>query len=553
MLLPKGLVFCENALNGYGCLRTEGRVAMAMMGMSWVMVLVVGLFLGGGTDRRQDPVAESKRAFDTVMKHLEPGGDVLLVLNTENFVRGLAETAVELATAATDGQTGEDALVVRRVAGALPGFLDRNGFLALQAVGASSVPDGGGIHRSKAFLLRNAAAAESPLWRGLVGGKPRALVSHTYWTEDVAWAASGTGEAAELWKVLRGVVNELVPEGRADFEAGLAEAGAELGIDVEALVASLGDEAFVALVLDSASTFTVPDLNVAMPTPGLLVGLRLKTPLLTQRLEKALKDMEGQVPMARTTVGDVTLTSVPLPMPIPFAVQPTMAYRAADGMLLLGSSTDVVRKALEAATSGKRRLLDSAAFAAELGGKAPANNGIVYLGRRFAKALGTLQQAALEKAVAEERDNGAAALLKKLSGLMRADSYDVSMVVNQPEGVQVLSRGTAGPERYLQAGVVAPVGVLAGLALPAIAKARQTAQHTACVNNLRILDSAKEQWALVEGKDNGAVPDDAAVAAYLRGGVLPVCPLTKMPYRLNAIGTNPECTSGDPRHAMPKP
>jgi hypothetical protein len=450
----------------------------------------------------------------------------------------------------TEGKTDKDALTARRVASQLPGFLDRNGFLALQAMGLSSVPEVGGTHRSKSFLLRAPTAAESPLWRGLIGGKPRALVSHTYWSEDVAWAASGTGEAAELWKVLRSLVNELIPEARADFEKGLAEAGAELDIDVEAMVASLGDEAFVALVLDSATTFTVPELNVPLPTPGLLVGLRLKQPMLSQRLELALKEMEKQMPLVRTTVGDTTLTSVPVPVPLPFAVQPTLAYRAADGMLLFGSSTDVVRKALETAASGKRRLLNSAAFAEEFGGKVPDNNGVIYLGRRFSKAIGTLQQAAIDKAVADDADDAGVALLSKIRTMMGEGAHDVTVVVNQPEGVQMLSRGTAGPERYLQAGLIAPAGILAGITLPAIAKARDRAREAACINNLRQLDAAKEQWALENNKADGAEVDAAGIAEYLRNGI-PVCPETKAPYKLNALGTAPECTSGDPRHVLP--
>jgi len=523
---------------------------MNAMGMSWLVLVFAAMFSGGEREVRQAPAQEAQQAFETVMRHVEPGGDALLVLNTENAVKGLAASASELVTALTEGKTDKDAVTARRVAGELPAFLDRNGFLALRAFGYSSVPEGNGTHRSRCFLLRAPGAENSPLWRGLVGGTPRQLASHTYWSEDVAWAVSGTGEAAELWKVLRSVVNELIPEARADFEKGLAEAGAELGVDVEALIASLGDEAFFALLLDDSTQFTVPDLNVPVPTPAVLLGVRLREPLLARRLEAALKELEAQMPLVRTTVGDTTLTSVPVPVPLPFAVQPTLAYRAADGMLLLGSSTAAVREAVETAASGQRRLLDSKEFAEAFGGKAPDNNGIAYFGRRLSTVLGSVQRAAIEKMAAEGGDAEGAALLRRMQALMGDKAFHTTVVVNGPEGTQFLSRGTAGPERYVQAGLVAPIGLFAGLTLPAFAKARQSAQRAACVNNLRMLDAAKEQWALANNKQDGDVVDAAAAAEYLKGG-LPVCPKHKTPYRLNAIGTDPECASGDPQHVLP--
>lgn len=72
--------------------------------------------------------------------------------------------------------------------------------------------------------------------------------------------------------------------------------------------------------------------------------------------------------------------------------------------------------------------------------------------------------------------------------------------------------------------VVAIIGLLAAIAIPNFVKARGTAQKNACINNLRQMDGAKEQWAL-ENKKN----DDSAVVVdevnkYIKGGAIPTCP-----------------------------
>ena len=44
--------------------------------------------------------------------------------------------------------------------------------------------------------------------------------------------------------------------------------------------------------------------------------------------------------------------------------------------------------------------------------------------------------------------------------------------------------------------VVAIIGLLAAIAIPSFVKARNQSQQNACINNLRIIDAGKEQWAM---------------------------------------------------------
>jgi len=63
--------------------------------------------------------------------------------------------------------------------------------------------------------------------------------------------------------------------------------------------------------------------------------------------------------------------------------------------------------------------------------------------------------------------------------------------------------------------VVAIIGLLAAIAIPNFVKARQTAQQNACINNLRQIDSAKQQWALETRQATNATPLEADIGPYL--------------------------------------
>jgi uncharacterized protein (DUF3084 family) len=69
---------------------------------------------------------------------------------------------------------------------------------------------------------------------------------------------------------------------------------------------------------------------------------------------------------------------------------------------------------------------------------------------------------------------------------------------------------------------------------------------TACINNLRQLDGAKQQWALENNKTATAVPQMSDLAPYLRNASL-VCPAGGS-YTLNAVNTVPTCSQ--PGHAL---
>ena len=118
--------------------------------------------------------------------------------------------------------------------------------------------------------------------------------------------------------------------------------------------------------------------------------------------------------------------------------------------------------------------------------------------------------------------------------------------------------------------VVAIIGLLAAIAIPNFLRARSTSQQNACINNLRQVDGAIQQWALETGQkaDAAVLADGSTIKSYMgRGttGQLPVCPLDPntpkaftTSYKVNTVADPPSCLvqpTGDANqnyiHALP--
>jgi septal ring factor EnvC (AmiA/AmiB activator) len=67
------------------------------------------------------------------------------------------------------------------------------------------------------------------------------------------------------------------------------------------------------------------------------------------------------------------------------------------------------------------------------------------------------------------------------------------------------------------------------------------AQRNACINNLRQIYAAKQQWALENSKTDDDVPTALELLPYLRDAVFPTCPSSGT-YMINAVGVPPTCS-----------
>jgi len=107
--------------------------------------------------------------------------------------------------------------------------------------------------------------------------------------------------------------------------------------------------------------------------------------------------------------------------------------------------------------------------------------------------------------------------------------------------------------------VVAIIGLLAAIAIPNFVHSRTQSQATACINNMRQIDSAIQQFSMETGKKAGdSINYPSDITPYIKlnsNSSIPSCPANGT-YQPTLVGNIPSvlCTLSDtvsPPHILP--
>jgi prepilin-type N-terminal cleavage/methylation domain-containing protein len=106
--------------------------------------------------------------------------------------------------------------------------------------------------------------------------------------------------------------------------------------------------------------------------------------------------------------------------------------------------------------------------------------------------------------------------------------------------------------------VVAIIGLLAAIAIPNFIRARASSQANACINNLRQIDGAINEWALETGQHNtSTIGGVATISAYIKlnaANSVPGCPAGGT-YTTFSVGSAPQVScslsTATPAHRLP--
>ena len=103
--------------------------------------------------------------------------------------------------------------------------------------------------------------------------------------------------------------------------------------------------------------------------------------------------------------------------------------------------------------------------------------------------------------------------------------------------------------------VVAIIGLLAAIAIPNFVRARTQSQMNACINNLRQIDGAVQQWALENKQSATATVAFTDISSYLKSSV--TCPSAgaaatfATSYTLTDVSNKPTCKIITATHVLP--
>ena len=495
--------------------------------------------------QQADPAASQKQ-YDMIVSHLDTGGDLLVVANVDGIIEQGINTLVSFLRPMAEANPGSDSARAIEIMDKLPAFLNASGLYAINGMGMSVRPYTNNLNQIRSFVGRDRDAVRKPLWLGLVGGRRRNMTCLNFLPADTEMVRASTGEIGAFWKLVRDGVEELAsPEGVEKFDASIQMASAMLGLSVDELIGSLGKEGFISIQLSrTAKTVipTPPNAQLEVPTPTILIAIEVTSPALANTIKAKLQPtQEGAPSMLMTSrIGDVEINTINFPMPLPIPFQPTFA--TVSNVFLLGTTADVVKQAISAA-SNKDGMLADPAFKKAFEGLPMKNNGVMYMSPRFAKTITDLQTQ-LMQAMPSQGGDEQKAVMDAVQKLISQQGEQVSafVVLNSVDGVEMRGTSTSSGSEIIASMAIAPAGLMAAIAIPSFMKARESARGNACINNLRMIDAAKDQYALEFGGTEETVFTAEQISQYIKNGFNNLkCPKGGT-YSINKLIVDPACS-----------
>jgi competence protein ComGC len=91
--------------------------------------------------------------------------------------------------------------------------------------------------------------------------------------------------------------------------------------------------------------------------------------------------------------------------------------------------------------------------------------------------------------------------------------------------------------------VVSCLALLVAIVVPNFVHDPETSPKNTCINNLRLIDAAEQQWALENNKTNSDIPTWTDLSGYIgrSGPVILKCPLGGT-YTLVPVSNKPTCS-----------
>jgi hypothetical protein len=415
-----------------------------------------------------------------------------------------------------------------------------SGVEQISGLGASSIAREPGFYHSKMVVHHYEGQGHGLIW-SVFGKEAHPLKELDMLPENTALAAYSDMDVPLAWQTLKTQLallhNPDVDKAMAAFPA---QFKARTGIGWDDMLGSLGGGYGVIFTLDDAKQvkLPIPTVSVQMAEPGLALFFKVKNDVIFNLVDEKLA---GNPMVLRSDEGGVRSRTMAIPIPSDFEISPTIARRG--DYLFVTSSQNLLHKIL-AVQDGKEKGYKSTAEFKRLSQGIPMDgNNFTLVSEKLGRDLSQALQGVMGSLPALPA--GQAQSLQMFLSTNKSTIYAFSVGINGPDGWESLANGNKSMNDVMFPAVGgAAVGLLSAIAIPNFVRARATSQENACINNLRVINAAKQQWALEKGKSNTDIPTEDDIRPYMgRGarGEMPTCPAGGH-YIIGAVGEKPRCS-----------
>ncbi len=482
-----------------------------------------------------------KNSFKEVTSHLDSGGNLYLYLGTEQFLRGLSTKVTDLREFLSgmpmNPNEGEKLSKVFEIVSRL---VKNSGLEQVSGVGMSSIARQAGFYHSKVVVHHYRGESQGYLWN-LFGKTPHGLDLLDLLPETTALALSFDVDLPQSYSILR---NELLQVGIPDADRFINELPAAFekatGIRFDQFLSSFGGEYGLVLTLDDSKKIALPlgPNPLEIPEPGLMLVLKVKDDTIFNRVEKLMAEKPDQAAaVVRVDKGGLRMRTMPVPLPLPITARPTLARHG--DYLFIASSDALVQDAVSVKKGEKKGWKSTDEYKKLSQGMPQKGNSFQFVSLRLGKTISQIQQQALKNS--GQLKPAQAETMQRLFGAGRLFS-SFAIAANTEEGWIITGNGSQSLNTaVLLPALAMPVGLMAAIAVPNFIKAREAAQgnnrYSQIQNNLRMIEAAKDQWAIEKKKANGTALAESDLSDYLPGGA--ITPVAGETYQINSVGTVP--------------
>ena len=511
-------------------------------------IAVLGLLIGcnkesSTAEPKSTYVSAEKNSFREVTSRLDAGGDFYLYLGTEQLLDGVSGKISnwrQLFTSMPD-TSAKDREQIGKAFDVVTSLVKDSGIEDVSGFGVSSIATGTNFYHSKAFLHHYPNRGTGFLWK-LFGQQPHALAGLQMLPSNTAMAMFSDMDVPLVWSEVQKQVGQAgIPQAQELLNQLPDKFERATGLKWDKVLGSLGGEFGFVLTLDDSKMIPVPlptSQGLEVPEPGLMIVAKVKDDTLFNRLDELLKKMNPQI--VAVDKPNLKIRTMPVPLPLPIQLRPTVA--TADGYLFIATTDAMIQEVLAVKSGQKPGLKSTDEFKRLAKDVSEQGNQFTFMSQRFGRTFIQIQRQALEMNAKAQP-----ALGQWAQSLLRPESATFSYCVsaNTDEGWLTVGNGNQHPAKVFLASAVAfPAGMLAAIAIPNFVKARAVSQENACINNLRQIDAAKQQWALENNKKPADIPSQSDLLPYLSRGVKgswPVCPQGGQ-YTIGSVGEEPACS-----------
>jgi hypothetical protein len=497
-----------------------------------------------GKPQKATPAATAsaeRTSFAQVTSQLDPGGSLYVYLSTEQWLEGVSGKvgACRGVLGAIPDLKPEDRTNLNKAFDIVTNLIQKSGIEDVSGFGMSAIARETNFYHSKMLLHHYPGKGSGFLWN-MFGQKPHALDGLSLLPATTAMATFSDLDAPMLWSVIQKQVAQSGFPQADEMLTRLPDAFEKAtGLKWDKVLASLGGEFGFAVTLDETKMIPIPlggaGDPLQIPEPGLLLVAKVKDDTIFNRIDEALKQTAGDQIVKADKPG-LKMRTYPLALPLPIQLRPSVAV--ADGYLFIATTDALIQEVL-AVKAGQHPGLKSTQEFLRLSKDVPVQgNSFSYVSQRFGQTVMKLQEQALQM-TASAQGTQTAWLQSFLGATKPAVSYTVA--ANTDEGWLAVANGNQHPAKLLAISAVVPIAIVSAIAIPNFVKARGTSQRTACINNLRQIDAAKQQWALENKKTDTDIPTRADLKPHLPKNIFPTCP-SGGAYTINPFSKLPECS-----------